>query len=99
MSDIWIWRAWGDVWQVGDTEDFLAAMAIRCVLTVLLTALTVIVIIPVLLYEIVRSNKEEAQTRDSARLLGVDPSRLGPCRFCGNEQMRDGRPCVRCGRG
>lgn len=96
-EDIWIWRAWGDVWQVGDSEDYFISLILRFFLVALLAALTVVVIVPVLVYQAVRSNREQAAVIDYARARGIDPARLGPCPNCGNEQQRDGRACVRCG--
>lgn len=97
MHDIWLWRAWGNVWQVGTGEDYIIWLVMNSIMTLSLLVLTAIVIVPVALYELFHLSKAEAAQAATAQQRGVEAWRLGPCPRCGNEQMRDGRRCVRCG--
>lgn len=99
---MFIWRLWGDVWTTGSSSDYLADMAVKFLLTVLLIALTLAVLIPVLLFMALRAGFGAINDNRVAQAVGSgtvttahhqDPA----CPHCGNTSSRDIVPCVRCG--
>jgi hypothetical protein len=72
-------------------------MVLRVLAVAALLALTVVVAVPVLAYELFQAEKPTQERRSEAARRGVSFEKLGPCPRCGNQQRRDGRACVRCG--
>lgn len=103
---MFIWKLWGDVWQVGDGEDYLIHLVFQLFVSVFLVVLTIAVILVVFpalyLYKAVKGSDE---SRYAAQLVTVaelskkaDPASTRGCPHCGNTRALDIRPCVSCGR-
>ena len=92
---MYVWRLWGDVWEIGSAEDYWAYTIILLMFKMILYACLLAITIPLLVLEVFGAFKERAAEREYRERLGI---RADPCPHCGNTQMPEVTPCIRCGR-
>lgn len=94
---MYIWRLWGDVWEVGDASDYWVYQFSTVLLWLVILSIISIVWVTVWgPYKLISLAFGASFARGDTPLISAP--QLESCPHCGNTNSLDIEPCIRCGK-